>query len=61
MKRYPETLKSKTSGKISIKVINEYNKNIDSDYTLVDLKELLDDRNTLEKILSTETVEFEDI
>jgi len=57
----PETLKSKTSGKISIKVINEYNKNIDSDYTLVDLKELLDDRNTLEKILSTETVEFEDI
>jgi len=57
----PETLRSKTSGKISIKVINEYNKNIDSDYTLVDLKELLDDRNTLEKILSTETVEFEDI
>ena len=57
----PETLKAKASGKISIKVINEYNKNIDSDYTLVDLKELLDDRNTLEKILSTETVEFEDI
>jgi len=57
----PETLKSKTPGKISIKVINEYNKDIDSDYTLVDLKELLDDRNTLEKILSTETVEFEDI
>ena len=57
----PETLKIKPSGKISIKVINEYNKNIDSDYTLVDLKELLDDRNTLEKILSTETVEFEDI
>ena len=49
----PETLRSKTSGKISIKVINEYNKNIDSDYTLVDLKELLDDRNTLEKILRT--------
>ncbi len=57
----PETLKSKPTGKISIKVINEYNKDIDSDYTLVDLKELLDDRNTLEKILSTETVEFEDI
>jgi len=57
----PETLKIKPSGKISIKVINEYNKNIDSDYTLVDLKELLDDRNTLEKVLSTETVEFEDI
>jgi len=57
----PETLKSKPPGKISIKVINEYNKDIDSDYTLVDLKELLDDRNTLEKILSTETVEFEDI
>ena len=57
----PETLNSKKSGKISIKIINEYNKNIDSDYTLVDLKELLDDRNTLEKILSTETVEFEDI
>jgi len=57
----PETLKIKPSGKISIKVINEYNKNIDSDYTLVDLKELLDDRNTLEKVLITETVEFEDI
>jgi predicted metalloenzyme YecM len=57
----PEALKSKKTGKISIKVINDYNKDIDSDYTIVDLKELLEDNNTLEKILSTETVEFEDI
>lgn len=57
----PTTLKTKPGGKISIKVINEYNKNIDSDYTIVDIKELLDDKKTLEKILSTETVDFIDI
>jgi len=57
----PVTLKNKPSGKISIKVINEYNKNHLSDYTIVDLKELLDDKRTLEKILETETVDFEDI
>ena len=57
----PVTLKNKPSGKVSIKVINEYNKNHISDYTIVDLKELLDDKRTLEKILETETVDFEDI
>lgn len=57
----PTTLKTKPGGKISIKVINEYNKNIDSDYTIVDIKELLNDKKTLEKILNTETVDFIDI
>ena len=57
----PETLSSKPAGKVSIKVINTYNKNSNSDYTIVDLKELLEDKNTLTKILNTETVEYEDI
>ncbi len=57
----PKTLSSKPVGKVSIKVINTYNKNSNSDYTIVDLKELLEDKNTLTKILNTETVEYEDI
>jgi hypothetical protein len=57
----PTTLKSKPNEKISIKVINHYNKNCDSDYTIVDLKELLDDKKLLSKILDTETVDFEDV
>tara|TARA_B100000963_G_scaffold158208_2_gene137724 strand:+ start:1056 stop:1679 length:624 start_codon:yes stop_codon:yes gene_type:complete len=57
----PETLLSKPLEKTSIKVINTYNKNCNSDYTIVDLKELLEDKNTLSKILNTETIEFEDV
>ena len=57
----PDTLESKPDDKISVKVINTYNKNCNSDYTIVDLKELLDDKNILEKILGTETIEYEDI
>jgi len=57
----PETLLSKPDEKISIKVINSYNKDCNSDYTIVDLKELLEDKNMLEKILGTETIEYEDI
>ncbi len=57
----PETLLSKPLEKVSIKVINTYNKNCNSDYTIVDLKELIEDKNTLSKILNTETIEFEDV
>jgi len=57
----PDTLLSKPLDKVSIKVINTYNKMCNSDYTIVDLKELLDDKKMLEKILGTETIEFEDI
>ena len=57
----PDTLLTKPSEKVSIKVINTYNKNCNSDYTIVDLKELLEDKSMLEKILSTETIEYEDI
>ena len=57
----PQTLDSKPDDKISIKVINHYNKDCNSDYTVIDLKELLDDKKMLEKILGTETIEFEDI
>ena len=57
----PTTLNSKPNEKISIKVINHYNKNCDSDYTIVDIKELLDDKKLLGKILNTETVDFEDV
>ena len=57
----PETLLSKPLEKTSIKVINTYNKNNNANYTIVDLKELLEDKSMLEKILSTETIEYEDI
>jgi hypothetical protein len=57
----PKVIRSKPDNKISVKVINTYNKNDNSDYTIVDIKELIDDKKTLYKILSTETVEFEDI
>ena len=57
----PTVLQTKPQGKISIKVINEYNKNINADYTIVDLRELIDDKKTFEKILETETIEFQDI
>ena len=57
----PEILDTKPNGKISIKVINHYNKNCQSDYTVIDLKEILDDRKLLEKILNTQTIDFEDI
>ncbi len=57
----PTTLESKPKNKISIKVINHYNKNCESDYTIIDIKEILDDKKMLEKILSTETIEFEEI
>jgi len=57
----PDTLLSKPLDKVSIKVINTYNKMCNSDYTIVDLKELLDDKKLLGKILGTETIEFEDI
>lgn len=57
----PQTLISKPDNKISIKVINTYNKDCNSDYTIVDLKEILEDKNMLNKILNTETVEFEDV
>ena len=57
----PTTLNCKPNDKISIKVINHYNKNCNSDYTIVDLKELLDDKKLLGKILNTETVDFEDV
>mgnify|MGYP003644991766 CR=1 FL=1 len=57
----PTTLNTKPSGKISIKVIKEYNKDISSDYTIVDLKELLDNKKILEKIINTETIDFVEI
>lgn len=57
----PITLETKPVGKVSIKVINKYNKNVKADYTIVDLKELLNDKKTLQKILDTETVAFEEI
>ena len=57
----PTALNTKPTGKISIKVIKEYNKDISSDYTIVDLKELLDNKKILEKIINTETIDFVEI
>ena len=57
----PYTLESKPQGKVSIKVIKDYNKNCESDYTIIDLKEILDDKTTLNKVLNTQTVTFTEI
>lgn len=57
----PTTLDTKPQSKVSIKVINHYNKDCESDYTIIDLKELVDDKKILEKVLNTETVDFEDV
>lgn len=57
----PLTIESKPENKISIKVINDYNKNCKSDYTIIDLKELLEDKTILEKILNTTTVSYTDV
>lgn len=57
----PEILDNKPNSKITIKVINHYNKDSESDYTILDLKEILDDKKLLEKILNTKTIEFEDV
>lgn len=57
----PTTLDTKPRSKVSIKVINHYNKDCESDYTIIDLKELVDDKKILEKVLNTETVDFEDV
>ena len=57
----PYTLESKPQGKVSIKVINDYNKNCESDYTIIDLKEILDDKTILNKVLNTQTVTFTEI
>ena len=57
----PTSLDTKPKDKVSIKVINHYNKDCDSDYTVIDIKELLDDKKILGKIFGTETIEFEDI
>ena len=57
----PTSLDTKPKDKVSIKVINHYNKDCDSDYTVIDIKELSDDKKILGKIFGTETIEFEDI
>jgi hypothetical protein len=57
----PHTLEAKPQGKVSIKVINDYNKNCESDYTIIDLKEILDDKTILNKVLNTQTVTFTEV
>jgi len=57
----PITLENKPSGKTSVKVINKYNSEVDADYTIVDIKELLDSENLLNKILNTSDIKFTEI
>jgi hypothetical protein len=54
---------SKLSGKFNtIKFVREYeNKWCESDYTIIDLKEILDDKGLWGKILNTTTVSFTEI
>lgn len=57
----PITLENKPMDKTSVKVINKYNSDTNSDYTIVDIKELLDSEKLLSKILNTSNVDFTEI
>lgn len=58
----PITLESKPHHtQTSVKVINKYNSHVKSDYTIVDIKELLESDKLLNKILNTSNVDFIEI
>tara|TARA_R110000796_G_scaffold11198_7_gene37413 strand:- start:9557 stop:10138 length:582 start_codon:yes stop_codon:yes gene_type:complete len=46
----PIALKAKPEGKISVKIDSMYNKDVESDYTLLDVMELFNNEDKLEKI-----------
>ncbi len=57
----PEVLNSKPEGKISIKFDTEYNKEVKSNYSIDDIKILLEDDKFLNEILNSEFVSYQEI
>lgn len=57
---FPEVLKTKPEGKISIKVNREYNKNEMGDYSVENTSEIFEE-GYLERIINTETVEYKEL
>jgi hypothetical protein len=57
----PDVLNSKPSNKKSIKITTDYNKNCNSDFTINNLKTILSDRELLNKIINTTTINYTEI
>ena len=57
---FPEVLKTKPEGKISIKVDRKYNKNETGDYSVEKTSEIFEE-GYLERIINTETVEYKEL
>ena len=57
----PDVLNSKPTNKKSIKITTDYNKNCNSDFTITNLKTILSDRELLNKIINTTTINYTEI
>jgi 5'(3')-deoxyribonucleotidase len=57
---FPEVLKTKPEGKVSIKIEREYNKKDKSDYSSKSTTEVLEE-GYIEKIINTKTVEYKEL
>lgn len=57
----PDVLNSKPSDKKSIKITTDYNKNCNSDFTINNLKTILSDKELLNKIINTTTINYTEI
>lgn len=57
----PFSLKSKPDNKISIKFDTIYNKDVDSNYVIDDIKVLLEDNEFLNEIINYEFINYEEI
>tara|TARA_R110001583_G_scaffold174803_1_gene329298 strand:+ start:205 stop:813 length:609 start_codon:yes stop_codon:yes gene_type:complete len=57
---FPEVLKTKPEGKVSIKIERKYNKNDKADYSSKSTTEVLEE-GYIEKIINTKTVEYKEL
>jgi hypothetical protein len=57
----PIALEKKPEGKISVKISASYNENVAADYVFDSLKDIISNRETLEKILNTRTITYENL
>lgn len=57
----PQTLESKPTGKISVKVNTSYNKNTNSDYQIESILDFIKNNDLREKILNTKITTYEEL
>jgi len=57
----PQTLESKPSGKVSVKVKTSYNKDVPSDYEIESILDFIKDADLRDKILNTKITNYEEI